>query len=71
MAITKQQLEDGLYAIRNQYSDDKDIDIDTARRNIAKQEAQLISDFVIGRETTVTITGTSASGGAVTEQEPE
>jgi hypothetical protein len=63
-AITQQQLEDGLYAIRNQYSDDSEIDIDVARRNIAKQEAKLIADFVIGRKTGVT--GTSVSGGAIT-----
>lgn len=65
MPITQQQLEEGLYAIRNQYSDNPTIDIDTARRNIAKQEAQLISDFVIGRSTTVNVTGTSVSGGAI------
>ena len=64
MPITKEQLSQGLQDIRNQFNDDKDISIEDARVAIADQEAQLISDFVIGRETEVT--GTSASGGAVT-----
>ncbi|MCI2229589.1 hypothetical protein MC378_10455 [Polaribacter sp. MSW13] len=63
-AITKEELAAGLLAIRNQYSDDPNVDIATARENIANQEAQLISDFVIGRTTNVT--GTSVSGGTVT-----
>ena len=64
MPITKEQLAQGLQDIRNQFNDDTDIDIVDARKLIAEQEAQLFSDFVIGRTTTVT--GTSASGGAVT-----
>jgi hypothetical protein len=66
MAITKAQLSAGLQAIRNQFNDQVDIDIEAARVAIADQEAQLISDFVVGRTTNVTITGTSATGGAVT-----
>lgn len=66
MAITKEQLSQGLQDIRNQFNDKIDIDIVAARKTIADQEAQLISDFVVGRKTTVNITGTSISGGAVT-----
>lgn len=64
MPITEAQLASGLAEIRNQFSDDHTIDIVTARKQIAVQEARLIADFVIGRETTVT--GASASGGSVT-----
>ena len=64
MPITKEELALGLQDIRNQFNDDTDIDIIEARKLIAEQEAQLISDFVIGRTTTVT--GISATGGAVT-----
>lgn len=66
MAITKEQLSQGLQDIRNQFNDKIDIDIVAARKTIADQEAQIISDFVVGRKTTVNITGTSISGGAVT-----
>ena len=64
MPITKAQYSQGLQDIRNQFNDKVDIDILEARKTIADQEAQLISDFVIGRKTTVI--GTSATGGAVT-----
>ncbi len=63
-AISKSQLSQGLKDIRNQFNDKVDINIIEARKAIADQEAQLISDFVIGRTTAVT--GTSVSGGAVT-----
>ena len=66
MPITKEQLSQGLQDIRNQFNDDPDINIEAARIAIADQEAQLISDFVIGRSTNVNIVGTSVSGGAVT-----
>lgn len=64
MAITKAQLSQRLQDIRNQFNDEVDIDILEARRIIADEEADAINDFVIGRTTTVT--GTSATGGAVT-----
>lgn len=64
MPITKEQLSARLQAIRNQFSDDPNINIVDARRIIADEEADAINDFVIGRTTTVT--GTSATGGAVT-----
>lgn len=64
MPITKEELSEGLQAIRNQFNDKPDVDIVQARKEIADQEAQLISDFVIGRTTSVT--GSSASGGPVT-----
>ena len=63
-AITKAQLSQRLQDIRNQYNDKTDISIEAARIAIADAEAQAISDFVIGRTTAVT--GTSATGGAVT-----
>jgi len=64
MPITKAQYSQGLQDIRNQFNDKVDIDILEARKKIADEEAQLLHDFVVGRKTTVT--GTSASGGAVT-----
>ena len=64
MAITKEDLAEGLQTIRNQFMDNPDIKIADARKLIAEQEAQLINDFVVGRKTSVT--GTSATGGAVT-----
>lgn len=64
MPITTAQLSQGLQEIRNQFNDKVDINIVDARKAIADQEAQLISDFVIGRTTIVT--GTSATGGPVT-----
>jgi hypothetical protein len=63
-AITKAQLSARLQAIRNQFNDTVGIDIINARKKIADEEADAINDFVIGRLTAVT--GTSASGGAVT-----
>lgn len=66
MPITKEELAQGFQDIRNQFNDDPEINIEDARRIIAEEEAQLISDFVIGRQTNVSITGTSATGGAVT-----
>ena len=63
-AITKAQLSARLQAIRNQFNDTVGVDIIDARKKIADEEADAINDFVIGRLTTVT--GTSASGGAVT-----
>jgi hypothetical protein len=63
-AITKAQLSARLQAIRNQFNDTVGIDIIDARKKIADEEADAINDFVIGRLTAVT--GTSASGGAVT-----
>jgi hypothetical protein len=63
-AITKAQLSARLQAIRNQFNDVVDIDIVAARIAIADEEADAINDFIIGRLTTVT--GTSATGGAVT-----
>jgi hypothetical protein len=65
-AITKAQLSARLQAIRNQFNDSVGIDIIDARKKIADEEADAINDFVIGRVTNVTITGTSVSGGAVT-----
>lgn len=64
MPITKEQLSQRLQDIRNQFNDVVDVDIIEARKIIADEEAAAINDFVIGRTTNVT--GTSASGGAVT-----
>ncbi|CAA0144719.1 conserved hypothetical protein [Tenacibaculum maritimum] len=64
MPITKTQLADKLFQIRQEYSNRPDLNPETARREMADKEAQAINDFVIGRLTTVT--GTSATGGAVT-----
>jgi hypothetical protein len=63
-AITKAQLSARLQAIRNQFNDTVGVDIVAARKAIADEEADAINDFVIGRLTS--ITGTSATGGAVT-----
>lgn len=63
-AITEQQLADGLEAIYDQWSDNETIDVAEARKQIAKEQARLFALFVQGRQTTVT--GTSATGGAVT-----
>ncbi|CAA0153060.1 hypothetical protein [Tenacibaculum maritimum] len=64
MPLTKQQLANKLFEIRQEYSNKPNIDPETARREMAEKEAEAISDFVIGRTTRVT--GTSVSGGAVT-----
>lgn len=64
MPLTKKQLANKLFAIRQEYSNKQNIDPETARREMALKEAQAINDFVIGRTTNVT--GTSVSGGAVT-----
>lgn len=63
-AITKAELSQRLQDIRNQFNDNPDINIIDARKIIADEEADAINDFVIGRTTSVT--GTSATGGAVT-----
>lgn len=64
MPLTKQQLADKLFEIREEYSNDSSVNPETARRQMADKEAQAINDFIIDRVTEVT--GTSASGGAVT-----
>ncbi len=63
-AITEAQLADGLEAIYDLWSDNEEIDVAEARKQIAKEQAKLIALFVQGRTTIVT--GTSATGGAVT-----
>ena len=64
MPLTQEQYAQGLQDIRNQFNDNPDIDIKEARKIIAEEEAQLLSDFIIGRKTDVE--GTSATGGVVT-----
>ncbi|MCT4698086.1 hypothetical protein [Tenacibaculum haliotis] len=64
MPLTKQQLADKLFQIREEYSNDSNVDPAAARREMADKEAQAINDFIIDRVTEVT--GTSVSGGAVT-----
>ena len=61
-AITEQQLADGLEAIYNQWSDDPTIDVAEARKQIAKEQAKLIAQFVQGRQTT----GTGYQGTPIT-----
>lgn len=63
-AITKEQLSQRLQDIRNQFNDNPAINILDARKMISDQEADAINDFIVGRTTTVS--GTSATGGAVT-----
>ena len=64
MAYTEQQLADKLFEIKEFYSNDSTVDPETARREMSNKEAKAIADYVIGRTTNVT--GTSATGGAVT-----
>lgn len=64
MPITEAQLSARIHAIRNYFNNDPNVDVVAARQAIANEEADAINDFVIGRTTNVT--GTSATGGAVT-----
>lgn len=63
MAIDTGTLEQRILSILDANSQ-KELDPAQARKRFAKELAGAISDFVITRKTTVT--GTSASGGAVT-----
>ncbi|MDQ8012046.1 MAG: hypothetical protein REI96_06340 [Flavobacterium nitrogenifigens] len=62
-AITKEQLAQ---KIEQAFNEDSDTQVNPAdaRKRQAQKIADAVSLFVIGRETTVT--GTSATGGAVT-----
>ncbi|MEQ3500595.1 hypothetical protein ABMY20_12630 [Tenacibaculum sp. SSH1-16] len=64
MAISVNDLAQRLQSIKDEYSNNPNINPAVARREMSEKEAQAIADFVIGRETTVT--GTSQSGGTVT-----
>lgn len=64
MAITEQQLAQGLEQLYDEYSDRTDIDPAEARKLFAQKQAKLFFQAMIGRETTVK--GASATGGAVT-----
>jgi hypothetical protein len=61
-AITEQQLAEGLEAIYDQWSDNENIDVAEARKQIATEQAKLIAQFVQGRTTT----GTGYQGAPVT-----
>lgn len=65
MAITKAQLKAEILDAMNLNSD-TEIDPDVAREVFAQKLADAIEAYVITRTTTVT--GTSATGGAVTGQ---
>lgn len=64
MPITEQQLAQGLEDLYDEYSNRTDIEPAEARKKIAQKQAKLFFQAMIGRNTTVT--GTSATGGAVT-----
>ncbi|MFY0714132.1 hypothetical protein J1D01_10675 [Seonamhaeicola sp. NFXS20] len=64
MPISQAQLADKIEAALKYNSDDPEVDIPQARKHFANELAEAIAQFTIGRETTVT--GTSATGGAVT-----
>ena len=63
-AISESQLAAGLEQLYDQYSDNPNIDPDTARKEFAKGQAALIAQFVQGRSTNVT--GTTSDGKSVT-----
>lgn len=64
MPITQQQLSKRIEGILNADSDNENISPAQARKRLANEIAAAVAEFVIGRKTTVT--GTSATGGAVT-----
>lgn len=64
MPITEAQLAEKFKAALDARSGDPDVDIEEARQKLADELAEGVAQFVIGRQTTVT--GTSATGGAVT-----
>lgn len=64
MPITRQQLKQGIKDIMDEHSDNPDITPAQARNAFANALGDLIADFSVGRQTIVT--GTSATGGAVT-----
>lgn len=64
MPISKAQLSAKIKAAMEFNSDDPEVDIPQARQHFADELADAIEQFTVGRETTVT--GTSATGGAVT-----
>lgn len=61
-AITEIQLAEGLEELYNSWSNREDIDPDEARRQLAIGQANLIAQFVQGRQTT----GTGYQGAPVT-----
>lgn len=63
-AITQQQLAAKIKEAMELNSDDPEVNIEEARKHLADEIAEGVAQFVIGRQTTVT--GTSATGGAVT-----
>ena len=63
-AITQVQLAAKIKSAMELNSDDPEVNIEEARNHLANEIAEGIAQFVIGRQTTVT--GTSATGGAVT-----
>jgi hypothetical protein len=62
--ISEEQLADKIEAAMDLFSDEPEINIAEARKHLAKEIAEGVKMFVVGRETTVT--GTSATGGPVT-----
>ncbi|GLB51700.1 hypothetical protein NBRC110019_07390 [Neptunitalea chrysea] len=64
MAITEEQLAAKFKAAFEFGSDDPNINVAEARQHLADELANGVAQFVIGRQTAVT--GTSATGGAVT-----
>ncbi len=63
-AITQQQLAAKIKEAMELKSNDPEVNIEEARNHLADEIAEGVAQFVIGRQTTVT--GTSATGGAVT-----
>ncbi|MEH6405769.1 MAG: hypothetical protein V7767_00665 [Leeuwenhoekiella sp.] len=53
MAITETQLAAKFEAALKAKSDDPNVDIEDARKHLAKELAEGVAQFVIGRETTV------------------
>ncbi len=63
-AITEAQLSAKIKAVLDLKSGDPEVNIEEARQSLADELAQAIAQFVQARTTIVT--GTSATGGAVT-----
>lgn len=64
MAISESQLATKIKTALDYHSDDPNVDIEAARQQLANDLAAAVAEYVVGRQTTVT--GTSATGGAVT-----
>jgi hypothetical protein len=63
MAITEQQLSARIKAALDFNSDNPEVDIPTARQQLADDIASAVNDFVVSR--TVAVTGVQSGSGAV------